>query len=121
MSIETIITKAFQDAWQQPKKAAKTADTVPAAAPAPAPAHGEAPVAPPTAETLHAAAEQIESFLKDSGRSLEFAVDDATGRTVISVRDASGELIRQIPSEDVLRLARSLASGSKSLLDLVVV
>jgi flagellar protein FlaG len=39
-------------------------------------------------------------------RELEFHVDDASGRMVCSVRDAeTGDLIRQIPNEEVLRLA----------------
>lgn len=73
-----------------------------------------------TADAVQAAVKQIESFLKDSGRSLEFKVDDVTGRTVISVRDAGGELIRQIPGEEALRVARALSNGSKSLIDIFV-
>lgn len=51
-------------------------------------------------------AQQMESFLKRVSRSLEFHVDDASGRMVCSVRDAqTGDLIRQIPNEEVLRMA----------------
>jgi flagellar protein FlaG len=51
-------------------------------------------------------ARQLEGFLKRVSRSLEFHVDDASGRMVCSVRDAeTGDLIRQIPNEEVLRLA----------------
>ena len=51
-------------------------------------------------------ARQLESFLKRVNRSLEFHVDDASGRMVCSVRDAeTGDLIRQIPNEEVLRMA----------------
>jgi len=51
-------------------------------------------------------AQQLESFLKRVSRELEFHVDDASGRMVCSVRDAeTGDLIRQIPNEEVLRLA----------------
>ena len=101
-------------------------------APSPAPAAKAEPVhvlgtkqgaaePTPTAEALQAAVKQIDSYLKGSERSLQFKVDDSTGRTVVSVRDANGEVIRQIPNEDVLRLARSLgASGSKSIVDIEV-
>lgn len=76
--------------------------------------------APPAAETLRAVVKQIESFLKGNERSLSFSVDETTGRTVISVRDAaSGDLIRQIPGEDALRIARALANGAKSLYEIV--
>ena len=56
--------------------------------------------------TSREVARQLESFLKRVSRSLEFHVDDASGRMVCSVRDAeTGDLIRQIPNEEVLRLA----------------
>jgi flagellar protein FlaG len=55
---------------------------------------------------IEAVAKQLEGFLKRVSRSLEFHVDDASGRMVCSVRDAAtGDLIRQIPNEEVLRLA----------------
>jgi flagellar protein FlaG len=61
--------------------------------------------APPPVE-IEAVARQLESFMKRVSRSLEFHVDDASGRMVCSVRDAqTGDLIRQIPNEEVLRLA----------------
>ncbi len=43
-------------------------------------------------------------------RNLQFAVDDSSGRTVITLSDSrTGEVIRQIPSDAVLRLAERLA------------
>lgn len=52
-------------------------------------------------------AQRIETYLKSVNRALEFRVDDASGRTVVTVRDAeNGELIRQIPNEEVLRFAQ---------------
>ena len=55
---------------------------------------------------IEAVARQLESFLKRVSRSLEFHVDAASGRMVCSVRDAqTGDLIRQIPNEEVLRMA----------------
>lgn len=57
-------------------------------------------------ETVQLVAQRLESYLRSVGRAIEFKVDDESGRTVISVRDAeTGELIRQIPNEEVLRLA----------------
>jgi flagellar protein FlaG len=55
---------------------------------------------------LEKVAQQLESYLRRVSRSLEFHVDNASGRVVCSVRDAAtGDLIRQIPNEEVLRLA----------------
>ena len=42
-------------------------------------------------------------------RNLEFYIDDASGKTVITVRDtATKEVIRQIPSEDMLAISARL-------------
>jgi flagellar protein FlaG len=72
----------------------------------------------PAADSVKAAAQQIDTYLKSTGRNLNFRVDDATGQTVVTVRDATtGDVIRQIPSEEVLRLARSLGESSAALFD----
>src|ERR1043165_5969653 len=66
------------------------------------------PQAEPKAQAanIEAVARQLESFLKNVSRSLEFHVDESSGRMVCSVRDAeTGDLIRQIPNEEVLRMA----------------
>jgi flagellar protein FlaG len=42
-------------------------------------------------------------------RELQFSVDDQTGRTVIKVLDSETDtVIRQIPPEEILDLARKL-------------
>jgi flagellar protein FlaG len=68
-------------------------------------------------ETLRAVAAQIESYLRSNGRALNFSVDSSTGRTVIAVRDTSGALIRQIPSEEALHLAATVGSSGGALLN----
>jgi flagellar protein FlaG len=56
---------------------------------------------------IGALANRIEGYLKSVNRALEFKVDNASGRTVVTVRDAeNGEVIRQIPNEEVLRFAQ---------------
>lgn len=68
---------------------------------------------------VRAAARQIDSYLKQVGRALEYSIDEATGRTVVTVRvTATGEVIRQIPNEEVLELARHIDAGSSALLSL---
>ena len=76
------------------------------------PMQAAAPAAQPRAKPkqepvdIEAVARQLENFMKRVSRSLEFHVDNASGRMVCSVRDAqTGDLIRQIPNEEVLRLA----------------
>lgn len=44
-----------------------------------------------------------------ASNSLEFSIDDSTGKTIVKVLDSqTGEIVRQIPSEELLALARSL-------------
>jgi flagellar protein FlaG len=87
------------------------------------PAPQQAPEAPAVhqpsgvIEATKAAAQQIESYLRSVGRSLDFRIDESTGRTVVTVTDAeTGELVRQIPSEELLRLARMLGNQSPGTL-----
>ncbi len=61
-----------------------------------------------TAEISEAVTE-INDIIRNIQRDLSFNVDQDSGRTVISVIDSeSGELIRQIPSEDLLAIATHL-------------
>ena len=62
------------------------------------------------AERVRNAAQQLDAFMKRSARDLEFRVDDSTHQIVVLVHDTqTGEVIRQIPSEEVLRIASRLA------------
>ncbi len=65
-------------------------------------------------EQLREAVNQINDYVQSVQRDLSFSMDGDSGRTVIKVIDSgSGELIRQIPSEEVLALATYLQnSGS---------
>jgi flagellar protein FlaG len=75
----------------------------------------------PSAENaLESAAKQIESYLKSIGRELRFSVDEESGRTVITVRDSSGEVVRQIPNDEALRLARRLGNLPSALIDISI-
>jgi flagellar protein FlaG len=71
-------------------------------------------------QTTAAVAQQLESYLRSVGRSVQFSIDEESGETVVSIRDAeTGEMIRQIPSAEALRLAQSLGSQSNSLIDIL--
>jgi flagellar protein FlaG len=60
----------------------------------------------PTSQQLQKQIEELNDS-KIVRRNLQFTVDDVTGISVITVRDAqSDEVIRQIPSEELLQLAR---------------
>lgn len=60
---------------------------------------------------LSAVVESINNYLQSAKRDLRFAVDEATGRTVITVLDGvSQEVVRQIPPETARALAAFLRS-----------
>ena len=58
---------------------------------------------------LDGAVQEIQSFLQTQNRNLAFTVDEGTNRSVVTVKDStSGDVIRQIPSDEVLRLAERI-------------
>jgi len=59
--------------------------------------------------SLENAVQEVESFLQTQNRNLAFSIDDETKRSVVTVKDSeSGDVIRQIPSEEVLALAERI-------------
>ncbi len=60
-------------------------------------------------ENLQAAIEHLNKQLASSGRTLGFSMDDKLNSPVVTVRSTqTGEVIRQIPSEAVIRVAHTL-------------
>jgi flagellar protein FlaG len=74
------------------------------------------PAAPrePTLVEVKQAARQLETFMESMNRYLEFRVDQDSGRTVVTVKDkTTGDVVRQIPTEEVLRLAHNLGGKGR--------
>lgn len=72
----------------------------------------------PNIERTEQAVAKLNEILKDRERDLEFSVDEDTGRTILKVIHAeSGEVIRQIPPEELLNIARVFIEGTGSLID----
>ncbi len=66
---------------------------------------------PRTNLALPEAVDAVSDFLQAKNRDLTFSVDEKTDRAIVKVVDSkSGELIRQIPSEEVLALAERIKS-----------
>jgi flagellar protein FlaG len=58
---------------------------------------------------LAEAVERLNDQMRENGRALAFRVDEKVDRTVITVRQReTGEVVRQIPSEQVLKVAHSI-------------
>jgi flagellar protein FlaG len=72
----------------------------------------------PTREVVAKAAQQIQSFVQSMGRNLNFSVDSTTGYHVVRVTNPdTGEIIRQLPSEELLRIAQSFAQINSALVN----
>jgi flagellar protein FlaG len=80
------------------KVSAETGQSLPVAEPPPRPVVDEAK-----------AAERLNELMSNRQRSLRFRVDQGSGRTVITViNEATREIIRQIPPEELLQLQQNL-------------
>jgi flagellar protein FlaG len=61
----------------------------------------------PTREVVAKAAADIQQFVQSMGRNLSFSVDEVSGYHVVRVVNPStGELVRQLPSDELLKIAR---------------
>jgi len=81
---------------------------------------GKAPQAPKVDITqVHDAVDKANSFVQSINRDLHFSIDEELDTTVIKVVDSdSGKLIRQIPEDVFLELARRLnEDGDMHLMD----
>ena len=76
--------------------------------------------AQPTKEVIQKTAQQLESFVQSMGRDLSFSVDSATGYHVVRVTNPqTGEVIRQLPSEELLKIAESMQTSGSGLVNQV--
>jgi flagellar protein FlaG len=97
------------------RKVAAATDTAAPAAEAPRQERAARPVTIPKIESV---TRQIDSFLRSINKSLQFRVDQATGEMVVTIRDdETGEVIRQVPGEDALRIAQRIEDQLSALLD----
>lgn len=61
----------------------------------------------PTREVVAKAAADLQQFVQSMGRNLSFSVDETTGYHVVRVVNPNtGELVRQLPSEELLKISR---------------
>lgn len=66
-------------------------------------------VAKPSRQQVDQAMEKMRGALPSVARNLQFSVDEETGRSVVKIVDSStDEVIRQMPSEELLMIAKAL-------------
>jgi len=101
------VRRAPVDAYNSTSEA--TAAPPPARATAPEAAQESSALPPVSPEALQKAVDDLSKGVQNLQRSLQFSVDERSGRTVIKVVDKdTKEVIRQIPEEQVLELAARL-------------
>ncbi|WP_268800291.1 flagellar protein FlaG [Pseudomonas huanghezhanensis] len=69
-------------------------------------------------EALKVAVKEIEKFVQSVRRNLEFSIDEGSGKVVVKViASETGEVVRQLPSAEALRIADSLHNAHSLLFD----
>lgn len=62
-----------------------------------------------THEAVAAAVKEMNDFVKPAVSSVEFSVDDDTGRTIVKMIDTeTNKVVRQFPTEEALAISKSL-------------
>lgn len=69
----------------------------------------EAAAQPTSLEQVQQAMEDVRKAITPVAQDLLFSIDEDTGKTIVKVVDAStDEVIRQIPSEEIISIAKAL-------------
>ena len=63
-----------------------------------------------TREEVAEAVSNVTNFIQSVSRELQFQVDDTTGGTIVTVMDSeTDEIVRQIPTEEIVAISRYIA------------
>lgn len=67
------------------------------------------PAQPVTQEAVAAAIQSVNAYAQSVSTSIQFTLDQDTGRTVVKMVDTeTEEVLRQFPSEEMLAISRSI-------------
>lgn len=74
------------------------------------PSNGSVVARPPVDDAqLQAAVKAANSALESAQSGIEFSVDRASGKTIVRIMDKqTNEIIRQLPSEEMLEIAKAI-------------
>ena len=74
--------------------------------------------AEPDSQELKAAVQQMEKFFQSVRRNLEFSIDETSGKVVVKViATETGEVVRQLPSAEAMKIADNLHNAHSLLFD----
>jgi hypothetical protein len=85
--------------------------------PPPAPPRIDPTVIQAQSRKKAAVAQQMSRYLQSNSRELEFHVDSESGQAFITVRDASGNVVRTIPHEAALAMLRRVIVDPGTFVD----
>ena len=69
----------------------------------------DAATPPPSTEDVSAAVDKLNEAMATSSQSLKFEIDDDTRQIVVKIIDQSTqEVVRQMPTEEALQMAKSI-------------
>jgi len=92
--------------------------TVPAVSADPDTATSKDSDAEKKSKQLQAAVQEMEKFFQSVHRNLEFSIDEGSGQVVVKViATETGEVVRQLPSAEALKIADSLKNANSLLFD----
>ena len=124
LSAATLSKRPALASTQEAQQAASVANAKPAAASRPEiklalPEKTDLQLDPKEMQrNLQEAIDRLNEQMKNNGRQLNFSVDKTINRTVVQVKNSeTGEVIRQIPDETLLRVAHSIEQVKGMLLD----
>lgn len=101
-----ILSQATQDSTAASQETA--AAVVATGMPSVAEANAAAQQAPSAAE-LASAVEEVQAAIAPVAQNLQFSIDQDINRTIVKVVDSStDEVIRQIPSEEIVAIAKAM-------------
>lgn len=67
------------------------------------------------------AVERLSDYVQHMSRDLQFSVDEESGKTIVRVLDSeTGDIIRQIPSDELLAISKAIAENMESLSGLLL-
>ncbi|WP_374241651.1 flagellar protein FlaG [Zoogloea sp.] len=67
------------------------------------------PTAKPTLDQVQQAIDQVQQIVRPLAQSLQFSIDKDSHNTVVKIVDTeTNKVIRQIPSEEMLQMAKAL-------------
>lgn len=116
------MSDAISAVWATTPNSPAPAGVVVSGPPAPSRPATTQTAAPPANEhdALQDVVSKMQRSAETAGAELQFSIDEELGRVVVTVRDRrDGSVLRQIPSEEALRIAHALAEQINPLVQAV--